>query len=52
MAGIASLMVQEAQGKPVISAPFRLTVPRRKDSKMAGLGDDHVRSIPLRGNPG
>ena len=48
MAGIASLRVQEAQGKPAISALFRLTIPRRKDSKIAGLRDDHVRSIPLR----
>src|SRR3981081_4119017 len=52
MAGIASLRTQEAQGKPAISAPFRITIPRRKDSKMAGLRDDHVRSIPLLENPG
>src|SRR5260370_34779938 len=52
MPRIAQPMSQETQGNWVISVPFGITTPMRKDSKNGHSRGRFVRPIPVRGNPG
>src|SRR5258707_1488689 len=52
MPRIAQPMSQETQGNWVISVPFGITTPMRKDSKNGHSRGRFVRPIPVDGNPG